>query len=63
MQYVKIIFSVGGMRVTSERCISETAFSYIAPHFLIRLADSLKESDSIATLNLSWRHCLYKHLI
>ena len=49
MQYVKIIFSVGGMRVTSERCTSETAFSYIAPHFLIRLADSLKESDSIAT--------------
>ena len=35
-------------RITSERCFSKRAFSYIASHLLNRLPALLKELDSIA---------------
>ena len=36
-------------RATYERCFSERAFLYIAPHLLNRLLGSLKELDSSPT--------------
>ena len=45
--------------MTFERCFSERAFLYIAPHLLNRLSASLKELDSVATFKSKLRTFMF----
>ena len=48
-------FQLEALRATSDRCFSERAFSYTAPHLLNWLLISLSELDSIETFTSKLR--------